>query len=504
MGQPISSDLQFLIFIIMSTTSGQNLSLGKLRRAVSSSASDYTTEFGLSNAAGVSSAGSNVKMSEFSIDTVDNSLSGFQFVDEQTSEVYGMTFTNSGSRFQDKIGSLNDNFTWTTNNSTLFNMGGTTTQEATYTAGAIEDARTTYDDNLITNKDFITGSIEDSYFTSSGIGIHTYSDGDPGADLAGSGSARCVKFTANGAFITQSFTTTAYSTYKVEVRTYNDTSANDLTLVVSASDSNKLVRLDAASQDEKDGSLYVIDNFHVSGSTTVQVKLERTGSASGDIFADHFIFRRWAGPQFNNQSVQISGKFAEDGQSDGFNDHATRYNTAVTKNITVLDTYGGQSVACFLVGTEVSKSDGTVSNIEDLDVNDTILGATLPGLPDEDLGEEWKEHSSAEGTSFSSANVTIKDIWYDYVTHYWNINNRVKVSGQHYMWTLRDGWWQWIIADQLKVGDSLLNRDLSVEEITSKDFNGYGEYEVVNINVETEDVYFAADVLSHNKGTNSI
>ena len=52
--------------------------------------------------------------------------------------------------------------------------------------------------------------------------------------------------------------------------------------------------------------------------------------------------------------------------------------------------------------------------------------------------------------------------------------------------------------------DSLLNKDLSVEEITSKDFNGYGEYEVVNINVETEDVYFAADVLSHNKGTNSI
>ena len=121
-------------------------------------------------------------MSEFSIDTVDNSLSGFQFVDEQTSEVYGMTFTNSGSRFQDKIGSLNDNFTWTTNNSTLFNMGGTTTQEATYTL-FIEDARTTYDDNLITNKDFITGSIEDSYFTSSGIGIHTYSDEDPGTDL---------------------------------------------------------------------------------------------------------------------------------------------------------------------------------------------------------------------------------------------------------------------------------------------------------------------------------
>ena len=32
----------------------------------------------------------------------------------------------------------------------------------------IEDVRTTYDDNLITNKDFITVGIEDSYFTSSG------------------------------------------------------------------------------------------------------------------------------------------------------------------------------------------------------------------------------------------------------------------------------------------------------------------------------------------------
>ena len=55
-------------------------------------------------------------------------------------------------------------------------------------------------------------------------------------------------------------------------------------------------------------------------------------------------------------------------------------------------------------------------------------------------------------------------------------------------------------SDQLKVGDSLLNRDLSVEEITSKDFNGYGEYEVVNINVETEDVYFAAMFFLITKG----
>ena len=34
----------------------------------------------------------------------------------------------------------------------------------------------------------------------------------------------------------------------------------------------------------------------------------------------------------------------EDGQSDGFNDHDTPDTILQTKNITVLDTYGGQSV----------------------------------------------------------------------------------------------------------------------------------------------------------------
>ena len=73
-----------------------------------------------------------------------------------------------------------------------------------------------------------------------------------------------------------------------------------------------------------------------------------------------------------NQSGSLKAKFAEDGQSDGFNDHATRYNTSVSKSIEIVDTYGGVP-SCLLFGSMVSKSDGSVVNVEDLNIGDEIL-----------------------------------------------------------------------------------------------------------------------------------
>ncbi len=73
-----------------------------------------------------------------------------------------------------------------------------------------------------------------------------------------------------------------------------------------------------------------------------------------------------------NQTGSIKAKFAEDGQSDGFNDHATRYNTSVSKSIEIVDTYGGVPT-CLLFGSQVSKSDGSVVNVEDFHVGDEIL-----------------------------------------------------------------------------------------------------------------------------------
>ena len=54
----------------------------------------------------------------------------------------------------------------------------------------------------------------------------------------------------------------------------------------------------------------------------------------------------------NNLSRTLSVTFKEDGQSDGYNDHATNYNTR-TKNIVIIDSYGGSNPSCLLEGTPI-------------------------------------------------------------------------------------------------------------------------------------------------------
>ena len=83
----------------MSTAAKQNLSLGKLARAVSSSRSDYTSESSLKQHAG---GGTDIKMSDFSIDSVD-SVDGYAYHWEETTEEYYLRFSGEGSRFKTKM-----------------------------------------------------------------------------------------------------------------------------------------------------------------------------------------------------------------------------------------------------------------------------------------------------------------------------------------------------------------------------------------------------------------
>ena len=65
---------------------GTKLSLGKLGRATAVGNSDNTSKTSL-NDAGRDSSTSKTKISDFFIGSVDNSLTGNQYVDEQTNEI---------------------------------------------------------------------------------------------------------------------------------------------------------------------------------------------------------------------------------------------------------------------------------------------------------------------------------------------------------------------------------------------------------------------------------
>jgi hypothetical protein len=333
----------------MSTTSGQNLSLGKLKRAVSSSINANNTSD--SKLGSVSGNATDTKMSDFSIDAVDG-VSGFTYLWEQTSEDYQVDFSNSGSKFNDKIASNTANFSWS------------------------------FDGNL----DVTIGS----------------------ADYVASVTAGTITNT-------------------------------------------------------------------------------------GGVIAGTF-----------NQSGSIKAKFAEDGQSDGFNDHATDYNRVVSKSIEVVDTYGGVP-SCLLFGSQVSKSDGTTIKVEDLNIGDEILTVSLPGSTDESSGN-WKNDTFNQTGSFTQHSASVHRVLYEFSQHYYDINNGQElITGEHHMLYRQAGSdnWTWKTAPNFEVGNYLMDKQGNQVQISTLEINQNPDgYEVVQLDVEPDDFYIGSTFLVHNKGSN--
>jgi len=333
----------------MSKTAGQNLSLGKLKRAVDGTDSYTTANTSL---ASQNASSTETSMSSFSIDSID-ALTGFEYLWEQTSEDYTMTFSEAGELFTSKIANRTQNLSWS------------------------------FDGNL----DVTIGS----------------------ADYIASVTAGAIT---------------------------------------------------------------------------------NTGGAVAGTF---------------NQSGSIMAKFAEDGQSDGFNDHATRYNTSVSKSIEVVDTYGGVPT-CLLFGSPVSKSDGSVVNVEDLNVGDEILSIKLPNATDESSGD-WKNDRFNQTGSFTQHSSSVQRVMYEFSQHYYDINSGSEyITGEHHMLYRQAGNenWTWKTAPNFQVGDYLMDKQGNEVVISSLEQHIDPDgYEVVQLDVEPDDYYVGSTFVVHNKGSNS-
>ena len=335
----------------MSTAAKQALSLGKLRRAVDGNNS-YTAAMSMSQASGSdANSPTQVKMSDFSISSVD-SISGFTYLFEATSEDYELGFSNAGPLFLKRIGNRTENFSWSK-----------------------------------------TGNLGVSF---------------GGADYLAEVTAPSITNTA--------------------------------------------------------------------------------GAIAGTF----------------NQSGSIVVKFHEDGQSDGFNDHATNYNSNRTKDIEVVDTYGGVP-SCLLFGSPVSKSDGSVVNVEDLNIGDEILTTNLQGSTDESSGD-WENDTFNKSGSFTSNTTTVKRVMYEFSNSYYNINSGSEcITGEHHMLYRQAGNenWVWKTAPTFELGDYLMDRQGNDVVISSLETNVNPDgYEVVQLDVEPDDFYIGQTFLVHNKGSN--
>jgi len=198
---------------------------------------------------------------------------------------------------------------------------------------------------------------------------------------------------------------------------------------------------------------------------------------------------------------------------DGYNLNATNYNTATTKTLYAVDVYNtiNQPDFCLLFGTKITKADGSIVNVEDLSVGDSIKAWVPTGLPDEsqDMDSEnvdWRFYMLETQTG-SYQEVNVSDIVFNFASGYYDLNNGlIKATGTHPLWV----WDNEIEKYHFKNIEDVLPGDLVV---TYDEINGLNEIEItdieivnadveiVTLNVENADVYLANGIISHNKGT---
>jgi hypothetical protein len=210
---------------------------------------------------------------------------------------------------------------------------------------------------------------------------------------------------------------------------------------------------------------------------------------------------------YSEASSVISMKY-----EDGYNLAATGYNSTSTKTLYAVDVYNtiNQPDFCLLFGTKITKADGTIVDVEDLSVGDTIKAWVPAGLPDEDQDSEsdqvdWRFYM-LENQSGSYQEVNVADIVFNFASGYYDLNNGlIKATGTHPLWV----WDSEIEKYRFKNIEDVLPGDLVVtydsvtglNEIEITDIEVIIEdVEIVTLNVENADVYLANGIVSHNKG----
>lgn len=216
----------------------------------------------------------------------------------------------------------------------------------------------------------------------------------------------------------------------------------------------------------------------------------------------------WYPAGTNNAAVAVTGSFQEDGQSDGFNDHATNYNTNLYKTLTIVDSYGG-SPSCLLIGTPIEMADGSTKLVEDLEIGDEVMSMNMPGQLDED-NDDWRScrFSDEKTETFTQHSASVQDINFDFAFNYWNINDgQEMITGEHEMLykPIGENIWMWQLVPNMKVGANVMDKNGNEVEITSLEnvIDNDEGFEVVQIDVEPLDVYFGKTFLVHNKGSNT-
>ena len=192
---------------------------------------------------------------------------------------------------------------------------------------------------------------------------------------------------------------------------------------------------------------------------------------------------------------------------DGYNTHATGYNTSKDKTVYSVDSYDGNSTAlCLTIDSPVILSDGSIVEAGDLVEGDKLKGFSLNGLSADNEGGFYTWNT--ETLEATEKEVTVVGIVYSFSSKYYDINDgQVTATSEHPL-LVKDGddgkykfkeMFRITTEDKLlkEVGGSLVETPITSVEVVVK------TSEIVAIDVEEEDTYLVNGYVTHNKGGNA-
>ena len=219
--------------------------------------------------------------------------------------------------------------------------------------------------------------------------------------------------------------------------------------------------------------------------------------------------------------VSMSGAYVDDQVATGFNASATNYNKKILHLTQVEDTYNSVAITCFTPDTKLTLADGTQKEIQELAIGDELLSLRMPNAQTEDehpvIASEvsYAEYCITELGESEIVTSKIINMFFDFSDTYYVINGNIKVTGEHpFFVKIPDGYylptegqsseefWCWEYVRNLGVGQIMYDKDMkevpidTIEEIEK-------EIEIVNIDVDSNNTYFAEGILVHNKGSST-
>lgn len=193
--------------------------------------------------------------------------------------------------------------------------------------------------------------------------------------------------------------------------------------------------------------------------------------------------------------------------ADGYNTHATGYNTSKDKTVYSVDSYDGNSVAlCLTSDSPITMADGSIKEVGQIEEGDKLKGFSLSGLSVDSDGTflDW----STSELNKTEKEVTVVNVIYSFTGKYYNVNNgQITATSEHPLLVkdATDNLYRFKEMFTLNVGDKLIkfvNGNIEEIDITSITIDEETS-EIVSLDVEAEDTYLVNGYITHNKGGNA-